>query len=331
MKILVDGMGGDHSPEEIVKGVVKVAAEIDETIYLIGPEHQLFALLDKYKAGTNINVIDAPEVIRNEEAPAMAVRKKKHSTIVKGMEILKNGDVDVFISAGSTGALLSAALLILGRIKGIKRPAIAAWIPKIGMKEETLLLDCGANADCKADYLYQFGLMGSLFVKSVKGISEPLIRLLNVGTEEGKGDELHKKGYDLLKNSRLNFAGNVEGRDVLSCDADVVVADGFSGNVFLKSCEGTTMSIIRLLKSKLTEGIMAKTGSVFVHSKLREVKSEFDYSSAGAAPILGVRGAVLKMHGNAREKEVYHAVLKAIPYVKNDVTGMIEKAITEHE
>lgn len=331
MKILVDGMGGDYSPEEIVKGVVKAATEVNETIIIIGPEQLLSALLDKYKAGNNIVVVDAPDAIRNDESPAMAIRKKKNSTIVRGMEMLKRGEADVFISAGSTGALLSGALLILGRIKGIKRPAIAAWVPKVGMNEEILLLDCGANADCKADYLFQFGLMGSLFVKSIKGIAQPDVKLLNVGIEEGKGDDLHKKAYDMLNNSSLNFTGNIEGRDVLFCDADIVVADGFSGNVFLKGCEGTVMCITKLLKKKMSEGVLAKTGSVFAYNKLKEVKSVFDYSNAGGAPILGIKGAVLKIHGNARENDVYHAILKAVPFVNNNVTGMIEKAIITHE
>lgn len=331
MKILVDGMGGDYSPEEIVKGVVKAAAEIDETVLIIGPEHQLSALLDKYKAGNNIVVIDAPEVIRNEEAPAMAIRKKKHSTIVKGMEMLKQGDADVFISAGSTGALLAGSLLLLGCIKGIKRPAIAAWLPTTAENGETLLLDCGANSDCKEEYLYQFGLMGSLFVKSVKGIDTPIVKLLNVGAEEGKGDTLHKKAYELFSDGPFEFQGNIEGRDVLFSNADVVVADGFSGNVFLKTCEGTVQCLTGILKNKLSEGILAKTGSAFAHGKLKEVKSTFDYSNAGGAPILGIKGAVLKIHGNAKEKDVYNAILKAVPFVNNDVTGMIEKAITSHE
>ncbi len=329
MKILLDGMGGDYSPEEIVKGAVKAAGEIEEAIAIIGPEDRINSLLEKYGADKNIEVVDATEVITNDEHPAMAIRRKKDSTIVKGMNLVKAGEADVFISAGSTGALLSGALLILGRIKGIKRPAIASWFPKIGKNDQTLLLDCGANADAKPEYLYQFGIMGSIFVQCIKGIESPIVRLLNVGAEDGKGDDLHKEAFDMLKESSLNFYGNIEGRDVIFGEADVVVADGFSGNIFLKGSEGTALCMSKLLKEKLTDGILAKAGALLAYNKIKEIKSEFDYADAGGAPILGVKGAVLKIHGNSKENEVYYAIKKAIPYVKNDVTGMIANAILE--
>ena len=329
MKILIDGMGGDYSPEEIVKGVVKASKEIDETIMIIGPADKIEPLLKKYNANSNVCVVNATEVITNDEHPAMAIRRKKDSTIVKGMNMVKAGEADVFISAGSTGALLSGALLLLGRIKGIKRPAIASWFPKIGKNDQTLLLDCGANADAKSDYLYQFGIMGSIFVKCIKGIESPIVRLLNVGAEDGKGDDLHKEAFEMLNNSSLNFCGNIEGRDVIFGEADVVVADGFSGNIFLKGSEGTALCMSTLLKEKLTDGILAKAGAALAYNKIKEIKSEFDYADAGGAPILGVKGAVLKIHGNSKEKEVYYAIKKSIPYVKNDVTGMIANAILE--
>lgn len=329
MRILLDGMGGDYSPEEIVKGAVKAANEIDETIAIIGPEDKIQPLLTKYHANKNVEVVNATEVITNEEHPAMAIRRKKDSTIVKGMNMVKAGEADVFISAGSTGALLSGALLILGRIKGIKRPAIASWFPQIGKNNQTLLLDCGANADAKPEYLYQFGIMGSIFVHCIKGLETPVVKLLNVGAEDAKGDDLHKEAFDLLKDGPLNFCGNIEGRDVIFGDADVVVADGFSGNVFLKGSEGTALCMSNLMKEKLTDGLLAKAGAALAYKKIKEIKSEFDYADAGGAPILGVKGAVLKIHGNSKEKEVYYAIKKAIPYVKNDVTGMIADAILE--
>ena len=329
MKILIDGMGGDYSPEEIVKGAVKAANEIDETIMIIGPEDQINPLLEKYHANNNIEVVNATEVITNDEHPAMAIRRKKDSTIVKGMNMIKAGEADAFISAGSTGALLSGSLLILGRIKGIKRPAIASWFPKVGKNDQTLLLDCGANAEAKPEYLHQFGIMGSIFVHCIKGIESPIVRLLNVGAEDGKGDDLHKEAFDLLKDSPLNFCGNIEGRDVIFGFADVVVADGFSGNVFLKGSEGTALCMSNLMKEKLTDGILAKAGAALAYNKIKEIKSEFDYADAGGAPILGVKGAVLKIHGNSKEKEVYYAIKKAVPYVNNNVTGMIADAILD--
>lgn len=327
MRILIDAMGGDYAPEEIVKGAVLAAKDIDETIILIGIENQIRRLLRKnHFHGDNIEVINATEVITNDEAPAKAIRRKKDSTVVKGMNILKDGNADVFISGGSTGALLAGSLLVLGRIAGIKRPAIAAWVPKIGMEGSTLLLDCGANADSKPEYLFQNGVMGSIFVRCVKGIDSPVVRLLNVGAEDEKGDDLHKEAFSLLRDSSVNFAGNIEGRDVVFGGCDVVVADGFSGNIFIKGTEGMALAIMGRFKKKLTEGMVAKAGAMLAYNKISEIKDEFDYSDAGGAPILGVKGAVLKIHGNSKATEVYHAILKAIPYVKNNVTGIIQEA-----
>lgn len=328
MRILLDGMGGDYAPTEIVKGAVLAAREFNEQIAILGPEEEIRKrLADEGWDGNNIEVINCTEVITNNEAPAMAVKKKKDSTIARGMALMKEGEADAFISAGSTGALLAGGLLLLGRIKGIKRPAIAAFVPKIGMNDTTLLLDCGANVDSKPEYLLQNGIMGSIFVECVKGKKNPVVSLLNVGAEAAKGDELRKEAFKLLSDSELNFSGNIEGRDVVGTDSDVVVCDGFSGNIFLKSSEGMALSLLNLLKSKLKEGVVAKLGAALSYNKLMEIKAEFDYSKEGAAPILGLKGAVLKMHGNSKAEEVYYAVKKAVPYVNNDVTGKIEKAI----
>lgn len=332
MKILLDGMGGDYAPEEVVKGAVRAAREIQENIAIIGPEEKIRECLEANKlSGENIEIVDATEVITNEEHPAMAVRKKKDSTIVKGMNMLKNGEADIFISGGSTGALLAGGLTILGRIKGIKRPAIAAWFPRAGKKGVTLLLDCGASVEAKSEYLYQYGIMGDIFVRGITGKIAPTVRLLNVGAEEGKGDTLHKEAFDLLKNSYLNFCGNVEARDVVYGDTDIVVMDGFSGNVYLKASEGMASAIMGLFKNKLTEGIRAKFGALLAYSKIKDIKSTFDYSDAGGAPILGLKGAVLKVHGNSRSVEIYYAIHRAVDYVKGDVTGKIKEAIEKVE
>lgn len=328
VKILLDGMGGDYAPDEIVKGAVKAASEIEDTIAILGPEEKIKECLDNYKwTGDNIEIVNATEVISNDEHPAMAVRKKKDSTIVRGMNMLKNGEADIFISGGSTGALLAGGLTILGRIKGIKRPAIAAWFPRSANKGVTLLLDCGASVEAKPEYLLQYGIMGDIFVRGITGKIAPTVRLLNVGVEEGKGDELHKQGFELLKNSYLNFCGNVEARDVVVGETDVVVMDGFSGNVYLKSSEGMANAILSLFKNKLTEGIRAKIGAMLAYSKIKDIKGTFDYSDAGGAPILGLKGAVLKVHGNSRSVEVYYAIHRAVDYVKSDITGKIEDAI----
>ena len=332
MKILIDGMGGDYAPEEIVKGAVRAAAETDETVVIIGPEELINKHLKACRwKGENIEVVNATEVITNEEFPAMAVRKKKDSTIVKGMNMLKDGEGDVFISGGSTGALLAGGLFTLGRLKGIKRPAIAAWFPRVGKEGVTLLLDCGASVESKPEYIYQYGIMGSIFVRGITGNEAPVVRLLNIGAEEGKGDELHKTAYQLLKESDINFQGNIEARDVIFGETDVVVTDGFSGNVYLKSSEGMSLAIMREFKRKLTEGVIAKAGAILAYSKIKEIKEVFDYSDAGGAPILGLKGSVLKIHGNSKATEVYYAIHRAIDYVDNDITGMIAEAIGSSE
>ena len=328
MKVLLDGMGGDYAPEEIVKGAVKAAAETSETIVLIGPEEELNEQLKACRwKGDNIEIVNATEVISNEEQPAMAVRKKKDSTIVKGMNMLKSGEADVFISGGSTGALLAGGLVTLGRIKGIKRPAIAAWFPRSGKDGVTLLLDCGASVEAKPEYIYQYGIMGSIFVRGITGNEAPVVKLLNVGAEEGKGDELHKEAFNLLKNSDVNFQGNIEARDVIFGETDVVVTDGFSGNIYLKSSEGMSLAIMGEFKTRLTEGFVAKAGAMLAYSKIKEIKKVFDYSDAGGAPILGLKGAVLKIHGNSKATEVYYAIHRAIDYVDSNITGMIEEAV----
>lgn len=330
MNIMIDGMGGDHAPEEIVKGAVQVAKEISGTVSIIGREERINECLQALNwNGDNIEVVNATEVISNNESPAMAVRKKKDSSISKGMRMLKEGEVDAFISGGSTGALLSAGLLILGRIRGIKRPAIAAFFPKIGMNDTSLILDCGANAESRPEYLLQYGIMGSIFVEKVKGIENPEVMLLNVGAEEEKGDPLHKESFELLRNADINFKGNCEGRYVPFGCCDVVVTDGFSGNVFLKSSEGVALAVMKRIKQKMTEGLVAKAGALLSYNKLKEIKKEFDYSEEGGAPILGLKGPVLKIHGSSKANAVYNAILKAVPYVEQDVTALIENAITE--
>lgn len=331
MNILIDGMGGDYAPVEIIKGVIRASGEIDGNITIIGRQEEIEKELraERWK-GDNILIVNATEVISNNEAPAMAVRKKKDSSISKGMQLVKDGEYDIFISGGSTGALLSAGLFTLGRIPGIKRPAIAAFFPKIGMDGTSLLLDCGANVDSKPEYLQQNGIMGSIFVELVKGIKTPEVKLLNVGAEDEKGNDLHKEAFKLLSKSDINFTGNVEGRDVAFGACDVVVTDGFSGNIFLKGSEGVALALMKRMKEKLMESGFSKLGALLAASKFNDLKKEFDYSEEGGAPILGLKGAVLKIHGSSKANAVYNAILKAVPYVQNDVTGHIGRAIAEN-
>lgn len=328
MRILIDGMGGDNAPEEIVKGAVRAAKEIDDAVIIIGKEELIEECLKNEKwSGDNIRIVNATEVISNDEAPAMAVRKKKDSSITKGMRLLKEGEADCFISGGSTGALLSAGLFTLGRIKGIKRPAIATFFPRIDSELPLLLLDCGANVESKPEYIHQNGIMGSIFIQNVLGIDNPKVGLLNVGAEDEKGDELHKEAFELLKKSDINFIGNIEGRDVIFGGCDVVATDGFSGNVFLKTSEGTALAILKRIKEKLQESAMAKLGAVMAYKKLKSLKADFDYKEAGGAPILGLKGPVLKIHGSSDAFVVYNAIKKARDYIESDVTNKIEEAI----
>lgn len=328
MKLIIDGTGGDYAPREIVKGAVLAAKEIEHEVIIIGEEDRILVELKKNNyTGDNITLINATEQITNEESPVKAVRRKKDSAIVKSLNMIKDDEADVFISAGSTGALLAGSLLILGRIKGIDRPAIAAFYPKIGKNEPALLLDCGANTDIKPKNLLQFGIMGSIYIENILQRKNPEVGLLNIGVEHNKGDKLHKEAYILLEDSNLNFIGNVEGREVPAGVCDVIVADGFSGNIFLKTSEGIASSIMKLIKTKLMESSISKLGALLSSKKLRSLKKEFDYAEAGGAPILGVKGVVLKIHGSSKSNAVYNSILKAIPYVEKDLVDMIESSV----
>ncbi|MDD7511764.1 MAG: phosphate acyltransferase PlsX [Peptostreptococcaceae bacterium] len=331
MKILLDGMGGDHAPEVIVEGAVAATKELekDVKIAIIGQEEIIAKELKKTGyTGDAIEIIHADEVITNHESPVKAIRTKKESTIVKGINLLKEGEVDVFISAGSTGAVLAGGLLILGRIKGVDRPALATIYPVIG-KEPALLLDAGANAECKPKHLLEFGIMGSLYMEKVLGRTDPRVGLVNNGAEEGKGNALTKETYGLLKESNLNFVGNVEARDIPTGAADVIVTDGFTGNVIIKLSEGLGLTILREIKRKFTAGGVAKLGAALLKGKLYELKQDFDYTEYGGAPILGVRGAILKMHGSSDFYAVKQTILKAVPYVKENVVEKIAGSIGE--
>ena len=332
MRILIDGNGGDYAPREIVKGAVLAASEIDHEILIIGNKESIENELGKNNFnGSNIKVIDATEKIENDESPVKAIRKKKDSSIVKGLNMIKDNEADVFISAGSTGALLAGGLLILGRIEGIDRPAIAAFYPKMGKNEPALLLDCGANTDIKPTNLLQFGIMGSIYIENVLDRKNPEVGLLNIGAEPNKGDRLHKEAYDLLSGSKLNFIGNVEGREVPSGACDVIVTDGFSGNIFLKTSEGVALTMMKLIKNKMMESGLSKVGALLASKKLKSIKKEFDYSEFGGAPILGIKGGILKIHGSSKSNAAYNAIINAVAFVERDIVNMIETSVAASE
>lgn len=331
MKIILDGMGGDNAPASVVEGAVLSSKEMEHEIVLIGQQELIEKELKKYKYDEKkISIVDAREVITNDEAPVRAVRSKKDSSIVRGINMVKSGEGDIFISAGSTGALLSGGLFILGRIQGIDRPALASVYPIIGGRA-SLLVDAGANSECKPNNLLEFGIMGNIYMEKVIGRENPKVGLVNIGSESKKGSTLTKAAYELLEQSDMNFIGNVEARDVPKGACDVIVTDGFTGNVILKLTEGLAWNILQVIKKKFTEGVKAKLGAALLIDKLGSLKQEFDYSSYGGAPILGVKGPILKMHGSSSANAVKNTILKAIPYVEGNVVGTIQNSVLEIE
>lgn len=331
MKMILDGMGGDNAPAAVVEGAVLAAKEMDHEIHIIGQEELIREELKKYDYNEEqIFVIDAREVISNEEAPVRAVRSKKDSSIVRGLNMVKNGEGDIFISAGSTGALLAGGLFILGRIQGIDRPALASIYPIVG-GIPSLLVDAGANSECKPNNLLEFGIMGNIYMEKVLGRENPRVGLVNIGAEAAKGSTLTKASYDLLEHSDMNFIGNVEAREVPKGVCDVIVADGFTGNVILKLTEGLAWNILQNIKKKFTDGVKAKLGAALLLDKMGELKKEFDYSEYGGAPILGVKGPIVKMHGSSNANAVKNTILKGIPYVTENVVGIIQNSVLEIE
>ncbi len=331
MKIAVDGMGGDHAPLEIVKGAVEASALTKHHIVLVGDETQIKAELKKYKYDSEkISVVHASEVISNDDAPVKAVRTKTDSSMVKGINLVKRGEAELFISAGNTGAIMAGGLFILGRIQGIDRPAIASTYPILG-KGVSLLVDSGANAECKPNNLLEFATMGSIYMEKVLNVKQPTVGLVNIGTEETKGTTVIKAAHELLSKSRLHFIGNVEAREIPKGACDVVVCDGFVGNIILKLTEGLAWNILKLIKNKFTSGTISKVGALLLSGKLKELKSEFDYSEYGGAPILGVKGAVVKMHGSSNANAVKNTILKGIPYAETNVVQTIQNSVLELE
>lgn len=332
MRIILDGMGGDNAPGEIVKGAVEASKLIEDEIVIVGDGDKIEFQLKKYKySDEKISVKHASEVIENDDAPVRAVRRKKDSSMVVGLNMVKSGEGDLFISAGNTGALMAGALFNLGRIQGIDRPAIASIYPILGTKKPSLLVDAGANSECKPSNLLEFAMMGSIYMEKVLGRENPKIGLVNLGVEETKGSTLTKAAFGLLEKSHLNFSGNIEAREVPLGGADVVVCDGFVGNVILKLTEGLAINIVNILKKKFTENARAKMGAVLLSKKLRSLKEEFDYTEYGGAPILGVKGPVVKMHGSSNANAVKNSILKAIPFAEENVVGIISESVFEIE
>ena len=312
MRIAVDAMGGDNVPYEIVVGALDaVKGNPDITVVLVGKEDEINKIIDeKTKDRSGIEVVNATEVIEFDDVPTKAVRSKKDSSLVVAMKLVKDKQADAFLSAGSTGAILVGGLFIVGRIKGIDRPALTGFFPN--PKGYTVLLDIGANADCKARNILEFGVMGSLYAEKVLGIKNPSVGLLNNGTEEGKGNDLTKEAFALMKGSdQINFYGNIEGRDMPAGTVDVAVTDGFTGNVVLKTTEGVASTIMKMMKDALMSSTKGKIAGAMIKSDMKALKDGFSADAIGGAPFLGVDGVVLKAHGNSRAIAITNAILQA--------------------
>lgn len=331
MRVILDGMGGDNAPYEIVKGACEAIDLVDGEIVIVGDEEAISAEISKYKCDkSRISVCHTSQVIENTDSPVKAIRTKKDSSMVVGMEMLKKEEGDLFISAGNSGALLAGSLFIIGRVQGIDRPALAMVYPILGGKP-SLLLDAGANAECKPENILEFATMGSIYLEKVLGRENPTVGLVNIGAEETKGTTVCKAAYELLSKSKLNFKGNVEARDIPFAASDVLVCDGFVGNVVLKLTEGMAISMLTQVKKKFTQGVKAKVGAALLYSKMKDLKSEFDYSEYGGAPILGVKKPIIKMHGSSNSNAVKNTIIKGISFAQKNVVQTIADSVFELE
>ncbi len=332
MKIAVDAMGGDYAPKEIVAGVELARDRYPEV------EFNLYGQLDKVKPllqnEDRINLIQADEVIAMEDEPVRAIRRKKQSSIVLAAQDVRDGQADAFFSAGNTGAILAAGLLIIGRIKGIDRPGLTTILPVLNKPDQDsfLMLDVGANADTKPFNLYQYAIMGKYYAETVMGVKNPRIGLLNNGTEADKGDLVHKAAHEALSSIEdINFIGNVESRELLNGVADVVVSDGFSGNAVLKSTEGTALSMLKLIKSTIMDGgISAKLGAAMLKSTFGKIQAQMDYSKHGGAVLIGVKAPVVKTHGSTKAPTVANTIGQIKTMLENNVVADVVTYFDEH-
>lgn len=329
IKIVLDAMGGDNAPQATCEGaLLALRADKELTIILAGDPQQIAPFIqDAQDVEERLIVLDAPEIITNNEAPALAIRQKKNSAIVRGMLMVREGEADGFVSAGSTGAVLVGGMLRLGRIPGIERPALAPLLP--GKKGHFLLIDCGANVDCKPEYLAQFGLMGDAFMEKTMGIDRPRIGLVNNGAEEEKGNALYAEAHQLLKKEDINFVGNVEARYIPADQADVIVCDGFDGNIILKYTEGVAETLLGMIKQELMADTRSKIGALLAKPAFSRVKKLMDYTEVGGAPLLGVRGAVVKAHGSSNAKAISGAIRQAALIIRSKVAEAIEQKLVK--
>ena len=330
--VVLDAMGGDHAPGEMVKGAIDAVNMRDDIkVILVGQEDVIKEEIGKYQYPEDkIGIVHAEEVIETAEPPVNAIRKKKNSSIVVGMNMVKNKEADAFVSAGSSGAVLVGGQGIVGRIRGIERPPLAPIIPtESGV---SLLIDCGANVDARPSHLVQFAKMGSIYMEHVVGIKNPRVAIVNIGAEEDKGNALVKETFPLLKAcTDINFVGSIEAREIPHGGADVIVCEAFVGNVILKLYEGLSSTLISLVKQGMMSSVTSKIGAAMALPALKKTLKEFDASKYGGAPLLGLNGLVVKTHGSAKAMEVTNSIIQCVTFKNEDINGKIKKNIIVSE
>lgn len=332
VNVALDAMGGDNAPSEIIKGAAQALAENkDLKVFLVGQKHIIEDELKAYNYDKDrLEIVDATEVIETAEPPVMAIRKKKDSSIVKAMTMVKNKDCDAFVSAGSSGAILVGGQVIVGRIKGVERPPLAPLIPtKDGV---ALLIDCGANVDARSSFLVQFAKIGSVYMENVVGVKNPRVAIVNIGAEEEKGNILVKETYPLLKNCPdINFVGSIEARDIPNGNADVIVCDAFVGNVILKLYEGVGSILISKVKEGMMTSLRSKIGALLVKPALKTTLKTFDASEYGGAPLLGLNGLVVKTHGSSKAQEIKNTLRQCITFKQQNINDKIKQVISKDD
>jgi phosphate acyltransferase len=332
MKIVVDAMGGDRAPAVVVDGAVRAARDLGLEIILVGQQGAVQPELQKYETGgLSLTLYPASEMIEMHEHPAVAVKTKKDSSMVVGMDLIKRREADAFFTAGNSGGALAAALFRLGRLRGIKRPALSTIFPSQTPQGHCFLLDIGANADCRPEYLFQFAIMGSIYAERVLGVPNPRVAILSNGEEEGKGNQLVQEAVPLLKESTLNFVGNAEGKDIPWGLADVVVTDGFTGNVVIKLAEGVSKFLLDVLKTEISSRNVSKLGALLAKPAFDEIKRRLDYREYGGAPLLGVDGVVIVGHGRSDALAIRNGIRMAAQTVENGVLEAITQGIAHYE
>lgn len=328
MRIVLDAMGSDSHPEPELHAALDAAQNWNDEVILVGPKEKLEDRLHSLSANQSlVRVVHAPEVLEMGDKPAESARHKSQNSMAVGMDLIKFGEADAFVTAGNTGGAMATALFRLGRIRGVKRPALTALFPVQG--GHCVVLDIGANADCKPEYLQQFAVMGSIYANKVLGIDQPRVALLSNGEEAGKGNELVKETYPLLQSSGINFIGNVEGKELFGGEADVVVTDGFTGNILLKSSEAVAKLITEMLRAELTSSLRTKVGALLAQPAFRRIKKMMDPAEVGAAPLLGINGLVFVGHGRSDARALFNAIRVARQAVESGLLEALRGAIQE--